>query len=44
MNTEIPLVINTDQVAKRLGLSVSTLAKMRLSGDVVDKLTWGCPR
>lgn len=33
MNTENPLVMNADQAAKRLGLSVSTLAKMRLSGD-----------
>ncbi len=28
----IPIVLNADQVANRLGLSVSTLAKMRLSG------------
>lgn len=28
-----PIVLNTGQVAERLGLSESTLAKMRLSGD-----------
>ncbi len=33
MNTENPLVLNAEQVAEQLGLSVSTLAKMRLSGD-----------
>ena len=32
MNIENPLVLNTEQVADRLGLSTSTLAKMRLSG------------
>ncbi len=40
MNTENPLVLNADKVAKKLGLSVSTLAKMRLygSGPVYSKL------
>jgi predicted DNA-binding transcriptional regulator AlpA len=33
MNTQIPIVLNADQVAARLGLSISTLAKMRLSGE-----------
>lgn len=33
MNTQIPIVLNADQVATRLGLSISTLAKMRLSGE-----------
>ncbi len=32
MNTQNPLVLNTEQVAERLGLSISTLAKMRLYG------------
>jgi len=32
MNTENPLVLNAGQAAKRLGLSASTLAKMRLYG------------
>ena len=32
MNTENPLVMNAEQAARRLGLSVSTLAKMRLYG------------
>lgn len=32
MSTQNPLVLNASQVAERLGLSVSTLAKMRLSG------------
>lgn len=32
MNTQIPLVLSAAQTANRLGLSVSTLAKMRLSG------------
>ena len=32
MPTENPLVLNSEQVADRLGLSVSTLAKMRLYG------------
>jgi len=33
MNTQKPLVLNVKQAAERLGLSVSTLAKLRLSGD-----------
>jgi predicted DNA-binding transcriptional regulator AlpA len=32
MNTQNPLVLNAEQVAQRLGLSISTLAKMRLYG------------
>ena len=32
MTTNIPLVLNAAQAASRLGLSVSTLAKLRLSG------------
>lgn len=32
MNTETSIVLNARQVASRLGLSTSTLAKMRLSG------------
>ena len=32
MTTENPLVLDTTQTAKRLGLSASTLAKMRLYG------------
>ena len=32
MNTLIPIVLNAARVAERLGLSVSTLAKLRLSG------------
>lgn len=33
MTTQNPIVLSADQVASRLGLSPSTLAKMRLSGD-----------
>ena len=33
MTTQNPIVLNAGQVAERLGLSASTLAKMRLSGD-----------
>lgn len=33
MSTHNPIVLNANQVAKRLGLSESTLAKMRLSGE-----------
>lgn len=33
MTTHNPIVLNADQVALRIGLSTSTLAKMRLSGD-----------
>lgn len=33
MTNQNPIVLNANQVALRLGLSVSTLAKMRLSGD-----------
>lgn len=33
MTMENFIVLSADQVAERLGLSVSTLAKMRLSGD-----------
>ena len=33
MTTHNPIVLNAGQVAERLGLSTSTLAKMRLSGD-----------
>lgn len=33
MTMENLIVLSADQVAERLGLSVSTLAKMRLSGD-----------
>lgn len=33
MTTQNPIVISADQVSARLGLSVSTLAKMRLSGE-----------
>lgn len=33
MTTSNPIVLNAGQVADRLGLSPSTLAKMRLSGD-----------
>lgn len=29
---DIPIVLNADQAANSLGLSVSTLAKLRLSG------------
>ena len=32
MCTETPIVLSAEQVAERLGLSMSTLAKMRLSG------------
>ena len=32
MNLENPIVLNTEQTAKRLGLAISTLAKMRLYG------------
>ena len=32
MTTEIQIVLSAEQVAERLGLSTSTLAKMRLSG------------
>ena len=32
MRTDIPVIWNVEQTAERLGLSVSTLAKMRLSG------------
>ncbi|MFD0985506.1 helix-turn-helix transcriptional regulator [Methyloligella solikamskensis] len=32
MSIESPLVLNAADVARRLNLSVSTLAKMRLSG------------
>lgn len=32
MNTNNPIVLNAGQVAEQLGLSESTLAKMRLSG------------
>lgn len=30
--TDIPIVLNADQAAQSLGLSISTLAKLRLSG------------
>ena len=33
MTSQNPIVLNAGQVAERLGLSSSTLAKMRLSGD-----------
>ncbi|WP_375589188.1 helix-turn-helix domain-containing protein [Hoeflea alexandrii] len=33
MTIENPIVLSADQVAARLGLAVSTLAKMRLSGE-----------
>lgn len=33
MKTQNPIVLKAGQVAERLGLSESTLAKMRLSGD-----------
>jgi predicted DNA-binding transcriptional regulator AlpA len=33
MTTQNPIVLNASQVAEKLGLSTSTLAKMRLSGD-----------
>ena len=33
MTTEVHIVLSAEQVAKQLGLSISTLAKMRLSGD-----------
>ncbi|MAZ03669.1 MAG: hypothetical protein CMN56_11080 [Sneathiella sp.] len=33
MTTHNPIVLNAGQVAEQLGLSESTLAKMRLSGD-----------
>lgn len=33
MTTHNPIVLNAAQVAEQLGLSESTLAKMRLSGD-----------
>lgn len=32
MNPKISIVLNAHQVARRLGLSISTLAKMRLYG------------
>ena len=32
MTTQNPLFLNAAQVAERLGISVGTLAKMRLSG------------
>jgi predicted DNA-binding transcriptional regulator AlpA len=33
MNSNTPLVLDTTQAASRVGLSVSTLAKLRLSGN-----------
>ncbi|MBO6540323.1 MAG: helix-turn-helix domain-containing protein [Rhizobiaceae bacterium] len=33
MTSQSPLVLSAGQVAERVGLSLSTLAKMRLSGD-----------
>ena len=33
MTSDIPPVLNASQAARRLGLSPSTLAKMRLSGN-----------
>ena len=40
MTIQNPLVLNTEQTAKHLGLSISTLAKMRLygNGPVYSKL------
>ncbi len=40
MTTQNPLVLNAGETAKRLGLSISTLAKMRLygTGPVYSKL------
>lgn len=32
MNIQVPTILNATQAAERLSLSVSTLAKMRLSG------------
>jgi predicted DNA-binding transcriptional regulator AlpA len=32
MTTEVQIVLSAEQVSKQLGLSVSTLAKLRLSG------------
>jgi predicted DNA-binding transcriptional regulator AlpA len=33
MNTLIPMVVDTERAAALLGLSTSTLAKLRLTGD-----------
>ncbi len=40
MTIQNPMVLNADQTARRLGLSISTLAKMRLygTGPVYSKL------
>jgi len=40
MTLQNPIVLNAEQVAERLGLSISTLAKMRLygSGPAYSKL------
>ena len=33
MNIDFQIFLNVEQVSEQLGLSISTLAKMRLSGD-----------